>query len=278
MRQGRRPLFAYLHPPTPTCARFLDPFTQVPTEAPSSRPTTWPTVMPTTAPTPLAPSDQWARVATGQIFAGGITVEMAQERPGRELKATPADRDPQGRRRELAAGDDPTIQACFEACLAYFGPNYAQFFFNVIQSGTNKTCQCCTSADVLVTMPGGQAFANCISGANLVLKQKISVIKARPGKALNIKATVKARYTAMTLTGLALAITFPQPNVTLTKTGSWPRKGLLASVQTTASTVVWPQFDLAPGNKRTFKAGFRVSRSTPPTTVHTRMNSPLPAA
>ena len=83
----------------------------------------------------------------------------------------------------------------------------------------------------------------------------------------NIKATVKARYTAMTLRGLALAITFPQPNVTLTKTGSWPRKGLLASVQTTASTVVWPQFDLAPGNKRTFKAGFRVSRSTPPTTV-----------
>jgi hypothetical protein len=102
--------------------------TQVPTEAPSSRPITWLTVMSTTAPNPLAPSDQWARVATGQIFAGGIPVPLPQERPGRELKATPADRDAPGRRRELAAGDNPTIQACFEACLAYFGPNYAQFF------------------------------------------------------------------------------------------------------------------------------------------------------
>jgi hypothetical protein len=199
--------------------------------------------------------------------------------PGRVLqKTTPPANDVQHDHRELTGGYNPTIQACFEACWAYFAPDNTQFFFNVIQSGTNKTCQCCPSADVLVPTSGGQAFANCIPGTNLALASKISSTKARPGKALIVKATVKSKDTKIALTGLGLAISFPHAYVTPEKAGSWPRKGLLQPVQTTAAAVVWPEFDLAPGKKRTFKAAFRVSRSTPPMTVLTFEVAVLQAA
>ena len=212
---------------------------------------------------PAGAPSEYEPVATGKVFANCTSTPLSV----RMLTAKPAAEDAGDLHRELFGGVDPNTQACYKACSTSFSPSNGQFFFNVIGPAGSETCQCCEASDVLVDAPDGRAFAGCISDANLMLVRKIRRTKVRPGKTLTIKATVRVRDTATPLKGLMLAISFPQAYMTVDKTHSRPRKGLVEPLKTTANLVTWPQFDLAMGTKRTFRARFRVSDLTPPSMV-----------
>jgi len=204
------------------------------------------------------------------ICAGGIPTPIPQglSRVLREKEAEDGEESKEAdalglsRGRELAGGYNPSAKACFDACQNYFAPDNAQFFFNLIQDGNTKACQCCKTCPTLIAAPGGVAFANCIPGSSLAIRRTVRPTWTKQGKTTAVKVAVKGTKKAA-LEGLALAISFPQAYATAGKAVTKPKVGMLMPVQTNGSWVLWPQFNLQKGQTRRFKALFKVAPFTP---------------
>lgn len=233
-----------------------------------TQPTKTPTPIPTQAPTVLKATTDWSPLASNEICAGGVPtpipenlrrMESIEQHTTRDESA-PA--DARIDRHALAAYSNPYIQACFEACDAYFAPNNAQFYFNVIQNGTTKICECCKTCDTLIPASGGLAMANCIPNSALTIQSKALSTRAKTGKAVVVKVWLDGT-TSSTLEGLGLAITFPRGYVVAEAATALPKNAMRAPMRANGSIVLWPQFDLSPRKDLRFAAKLCVTESAP---------------